>query len=146
MRSTGYKIVNTGRNEGLRFKKPVGTPEDRKARDLSPPAVYTFKTFYFFLSLSLLSFLFFFFASCLDNFSSYFSTQILQSFLEISLYHKYFQIWIVNSHQDIFTLEEPERTWETRAEEQSMDFQFGKWHLKFTLATLVLGCYLKKMT
>lgn len=60
MRSTGYKIVNTGRNEGLRFKKPVGTPEDRKARDLSPPAVYTFKTFYFFLSLSLLSFLFFF--------------------------------------------------------------------------------------
>lgn len=40
VRGTGYKIVNSGGNDELRIQKPMGTPEDRKARDLSSPALY----------------------------------------------------------------------------------------------------------
>lgn len=34
VRGTGYKIMNSGGKGELRIKKPVGTPEDRKTRDL----------------------------------------------------------------------------------------------------------------
>jgi hypothetical protein len=34
VRGTGYKIMNNGGKDELRIKKSVGTPEDRKARDL----------------------------------------------------------------------------------------------------------------
>lgn len=40
VRGMGYKIVNSGGNDQLKIQKPMGTPEDRKARDLSSPALY----------------------------------------------------------------------------------------------------------
>lgn len=53
----------------------------------------SFRTFYFLLSICP-----FFFASCPDNFSSYFPYVDATIFFRISLLHAYFQISIVHSH------------------------------------------------
>lgn len=47
-RGMGYKIVNSGRNDEPRIQKPMGTPEHRKARDLSSLALYILQNISFF--------------------------------------------------------------------------------------------------